>query len=190
MSRQPAACPVGLDDLLDHLVGELADERAEAVEDHLFTCDACAERLAAIERLEISVADLARHAGVAANVTAAFLERAARDGLTFKEYRIAEGGTVLCTAGSEDLWVVRLAADFRHLRDLGLEAELYDIERQEATPLPSREVVVDRDLGELLLVFPGEVVRGYPRSRWTLRLHGEGDDGPVEIGPFVMDHTP
>jgi len=190
MTGAPAACPVDLDDLLDYLVGELDGERAEAVEDHLFTCDACAGRLAGLERLGASVADLARHAGVAANVSAAYLARAERDGVTMREYRLAPGATVPCTTGPEDLWVVRLAADFGDLQDLGLDAELHDLERGEVTPLPGRDVVVDRDRGEVILVFPGEVVRGYPRSRWTLRVHGEGASGAVEIGPFVMDHTP
>ena len=190
MSRQPVSCPLGLDDLLDYLLGELDAERAEAVEDHLFACSACADRLAALERLGASVADLARHAGVAANVNTAFLERAARDGVTMREYRIGEGEAVPCSTGPEDLWVVRLAADFGDLRDFGLDAELHDLERGEVTPLPGREVVVDRDRGEVILVFPGEVVRGYPRSRWTMRLRGEGAGGPVEIGTFVMDHTP
>lgn len=190
MSGERTPCPLGLDDLLDYLLGELAPERADALEDHVFACTACADRLAALETLGVSVAAAVRGGAVAGNVDSAFLDRAAVDGLTTTEYRLVPGGTVPCSAGPEDLWVVRLAADFAGLDRLTLDAELHDLEHDAVTPLPGREVVVDRDRGEVILVFPGDQVRAYPRSRWTLHLRGEGAAGGVEIGPFVMDHTP
>jgi hypothetical protein len=186
----PTRCAVGLGELVDYLLGELGSERAEALEDHLFECGTCADRVDSLERLRAAVANAARRAEVVANVNGAFLERAARDGLTLREYRIPAGEAVPCSAGPEDLVVVRLAAEYGDLRDLALDAELHDLDREEVTPLPAREVVVDRDLDEVVLVFPGALVRSYPRSRWTLRLRGEGAGGPSEIGPFVMDHTP
>ena len=187
---RPPACTVGLGELLEYLFDEVGEERAEALEDHLFGCAACADRVASVERLRVAVAGAARRAEVVANVTGAFLARAARDGLTLREYRIPAGEAVPCTAGPEDFVVVRLAAGYWEVEDFDLDAELHDLERDAVTPLPRREVVVDRDLDEVILVFPGELVRGYPRSRWTLRLRGEGAGGPFEIGPFVMDHTP
>lgn len=190
MTGGPLACPVGLDELLDHLLDETGADRSGAIEDHLFECDACAERLESLERLREAVAGAARRGEVAANVTTAFLERAVRDGLTVREYRITDGGTVLCSAGPEDLWVVRLAGEFGDLHGVDLEAEFHDLEHEAVMPMPGREVVIDHDLGEVILVFPGDQVRGYPRSRWTMRLHGEGVGGPLDFGPFVMDHTP
>lgn len=189
MSAWTAACPAE-PDLLDYLLGELAAERRDALEDHLFGCAACAGRLGVLERLREAVADAARHGTVAANVNAAFLERAVRDGLELCEYRIPAGGAIPCGAGPEDLWVIRLAGDLAGVGDLRLEAELHDLEHDVVTPLPAREVVADRDAGEVIMVFPGDQVRAYPRSRWTLRLRGEGAGGAVEIGTFVMDHTP
>jgi hypothetical protein len=53
---------------------------------------------------------------------------------------------------------------------------------------PTEPVAIDRDgPEEVLLFFSGEVVRGYPRSRWTMHVvDGTGS----RRGPFVMDHTP
>jgi len=185
-----APCTVGLAELLDYLFDAIPSERAEALEDHFFGCAACADRIASLERLRAAVAGAARRAEVAANVNAAFLERVARDGLTLREYRIRASESVPCTAGPEDLVVVRLAADYGEVEEFEVDAELHDLERETVTPLPARDVVVDRALDEVILVFPGELVRSYPRSRWILRLRGAGVGGRFEIGPFVMDHTP
>lgn len=190
MSGEPPACLVGLDELLDYLLGETASERLGAIEDHIFECDSCAERVESVERLREAVAGAARRGEIAANITTAFVERAIRDGLTVREYRIPEGGTVPCSAGPEDLWVVRLAGEFGDLEGLDLAAEFHDLEHEAVVPVPGRRVVIDQDRGEVILVFPGDLIRSYPRSRWTMRLRGEGAGGPLEFGPFVMDHSP
>jgi hypothetical protein len=183
-------CGAAPEALLDYLLGELPTDAAERLEEHLFECAACAADLDALDRLRAAVADAARAGGVAVVADQGLLDRLARDGLSRREYRIPAGGTVLCQAGPEDLVVVRLADVARDLRGLRLEGEVVDLERDHADELPAREVVVDRAREEVILVFPGEVIRGYPRSRWTMRLSGEGPEGPAGIGPFVMDHTP
>jgi hypothetical protein len=137
-----------------------------------------------------AVAACVRSAEVGGSVGATFLERAVRDGLTVREYRIPDGDTVVCAAGPEDLVVVRLVGRFFDISDVELEVDVEDIEAATRVTLPRRPVVVDRDLGEVMLVFPGDVVRQYPRSRWTLRLHGRGNAGVSGRGPFVMDHWP
>lgn len=189
MTTRPP-CKVDLDELVGYLLGDLAPLEAEALEEHVFECDRCARRLESIERLRRAVSDAVLRGAVGGSVNGAFMERAARDGLSVREYRIPEGDTVACTAGPEDLVVVRLAAGFGGVANLRLDGTFLDLELQESSPLLARDVVVDGDLDEVVLVFPGEVVRTYPRSRWTLRLRGETTGGTAEIGPFVMDHTP
>lgn len=189
MTTRPS-CPVDLDELVGYLLGDLAPAAAEALEEHLFECDRCARRLESIDRVRRAVSDAVLRGAVGGSVNGAFMARAARDGLSVREYRIPEGDTVDCTAGPEDLVVVRLAARLSGVANLRLDGTFQDLELQESSPLPVRDVVADADLEEVVLVFPGELVRTYPRSRWTLRLRGETSGGPAEIGPFVMDHTP
>jgi len=183
-------CPLGLDELLGYLLGDLedrADDELDAIEDHLFDCAACGRRLESLDALRRAVAEAAQNAELGGNVNRAFLERAARDGLSVREYRIDEGTTVACTAGPEDLVLVRLAAGTAHaargeeIDPLELRVTFEDLERGESTDLPPREVALDHDMGEVMLVFPGDTVRAYPRSRWTLHLGGH---------TYVMDHTP
>lgn len=190
MSGLASGCGAGAETLLDYLLGELTAEAAERLEEHLFACGECAGRLEVLESLRAAVSQAARAAEVAVNADEHLLDRLARDGLSRREYRIPAGGTVFCKAGPEDLVVVRLAAEYHDVRDLRLDAEVVDLEHDSAVDLPGREVVADAERDEVILVFPGQVIRGYPRSRWTMRLRGEGPGGPAELGTFVMDHTP
>lgn len=190
MTAAASACPPEPGVWADYLLGELPRAEEERLEEHLFECAACAGRLESVHRIGIAVAEAVRGAAVGASVNRAFLERAGRDGLALREYRISAGETVPCSAGPEDLVVVRLAADFAELAEPRLEIVLHDLESGQTAPPMEREAVVDRELGELVLVFPGEVVRAFPRSRWDLTVHGDSPSGPRVLGPFVMDHTP
>lgn len=191
-TRKPWRCPLDLEHALDYLQGEMPEAEAESLEEHLFDCVDCGPSFEALAGLRDSVAEAVRGAEVAGSVDGEFVERASQEGLEMCEYRITEGGTVSCKAGAEDFVVVRLAADFGDVHKLRLDCDFQDLERRISMPLPTRDVVVDRELGEILLLFPGDVVRSYPRSLWTLRLQGEriADGEGAEIGPFVMDHTP
>lgn len=190
MTPTGRSCTRELSELVDYLLGELPAVEAERLEEHVFECRECAARIDSIDRIGASIADVVRHAGVGACVNDTFVERAAGDGLTIREYRIPAGESVRCSAGPEDLVVVRLASDFGSATDLELDVSFHDLESGETAPVETRPVVADRDLGEVVLVFPGEVVRGYPRSRWTLRVHSGAPSERSELGQFVMDHTP
>ena len=190
MSRRGEECGIGAEALLDYVLGDLPPGHAEELEEHLFACAGCGARLEALERLRDGVSAVARGAELAVNANEGLLERLSGDGLTRREYRIPAGGAVLCAAGPEDLVVVRLAADYHGLHSLRLDAEVAYLEGGSTVTLPVREVAADRERDEVILVFPGSAIRSYPRSRWTMRLRGEGPAGPAEVGSFVMDHTP
>lgn len=182
--------PLVFADLVDYVLGELPETVVDALEEHLFGCPECAAELEALDRLGVAVRAAVRAGSVGANVTGAFLEHAAADGMTLRQYRLVSGQTVACSAGSEDLVVVRLAADFGPAQGLSLRVDYQDLDSGESHPLAAREVDVDLDLGEVVLVFPGTAVRAFPRSRWSLTIEAETGRQPVTYGPFVMDHTP
>jgi hypothetical protein len=175
--------------LADWLAGELDEIQGRAVEEHFFDCEFCARRLESIERLTSGVAELVRRGRVATSVTRATLERATRDGLQLREYGIAAGGSVDCTAAPHDDYVVvHLEGPFPERDDLMLEVAAKDDAGHAFGDPFAMPVAVDRDgPDEVLLFFPGEVVRGYPRSRWTMHVvDGTGS----RRGPFVMKHAP
>jgi anti-sigma factor RsiW len=186
------ACPhsIELGNLVDYLLDELEPAEAERVEDHVFECSSCAKRLESIYRIADAVADAVRHGEVGGTVNDAVVTRATEEGLTVREYRIAPGETVPCAAGPEDLVAVRLSGDFAGFGELTLDTDFLDLETDQQAPTVSRPVLADRDRGEVVLLFPGSLVRTFPRSRWTLTVRGESEEGPRTVGTFVMDHTP
>lgn len=183
-----AGHPVSFDDLVDLELGELPEAAAEALEAHLFECPRCAAMLDELHRLVAGVRDAVAAAAVGANVTEAFLERALGDGLSLREYRLAPGETVACSAGPEDLFVVRLAAGLAEPAELTARVEVRDLASGASQALPPRDVLPDLERGEVVLVFPGAEVRAYPRSVWTVVLTGDVAGRTESYGPFILDH--
>jgi hypothetical protein len=190
MTADRSPHPLSIGDLVDYMLAELPENEEKRVEDHIFECAACAESLEAVHRIGNAVADAVRHAEVGANVNASILTRVTAEGLTVREYRIAPGETVPCSAGPEDFVAVRLRGEFSGFDELTMDTEFIDLENDQQVPAVSRPVLADLQHDEIVLLFPGEVVRSYPRSRWTLTVHGETGEGRRELGTFIMDHTP
>jgi anti-sigma factor RsiW len=182
--------PFTHDDLIDLQLGELNGDAADALEEHLFECPLCATRLDELHRITAAVREAVASGSVGANVTGAFLSRARSCGLSLREYRLSPGQTVACSAGPEDLFVVRLAAEFAGSEALAAHVEVRDVGRGASQSMPPREVLPDLDRGEVVLVFPGTEVRAYPRSVWTVVLAGDVGGRTATYGPFILDHTP
>ena len=190
MSSLPCPHPLPLEQLVDYLSGDLDPATESRFEDHVFDCGFCAQRFQVIHDLGAAVADAFRHAMIGVNVNGALVERTQREGLTVREYRIAPDETVPCSASPEDLVAVRLSGDFASIGGLSVETEFLDIESGERAPTVSRSVEADRERNEIILLFPGELVRSFPRSQWTLTVYGEVEKRRRALGTFVMDHTP
>lgn len=183
--------PLPLSDLVDYLSGELDPGVEDRVESHFFACERCARRLESVERLGAGVARLVRAGRVVAAVTGEVLERAAGEGLKLREYRLTPGATVPCTAApDDDFVVVRLAGDFGDAARVDIDVDTADLESGARRATRTRDVAVDHRRGEIVLLFPGDIVRTYPRSVWTMRVKVAHPAGERDLGPYVMDHTP
>lgn len=176
-------CPP-FEQLVDYIAGDLTPLDQVAVEEHYFGCERCTHRLEAVQGLADGVAAAVRRGRVGVPVTPRELARAVRDGLAIRRYDIAPGESVACTiAPDDDLVAVCLAGSFpASATRLEIETEdLHDgaISGQRAVPVAVGD-------GQVVLLFTGDAVRAFPRSRWTMHLR----DGDERFGPFVMDHTP
>src|SRR4029450_14104396 len=98
--------------LSDYWLAALTRPDEESVEEHLFDCDRCGERLREVIALAEGIRDLAREGSLRMVVSDAFLQRALEDGLRVRQYTLPPGGSVECTVTAEDdILVGRLAAD-------------------------------------------------------------------------------
>ncbi|MBZ5699508.1 MAG: hypothetical protein LAN18_13285 [Acidobacteriia bacterium] len=110
----PMICSTPIDAavLADYWTAALAKPEEEAIEEHLFNCDQCGERLREVIALAEGVRNLAREGSLRMVVSDAFLKRAAEEGLRIREYAPPAGGGVQCTVTAEDdILIGRLAAN-------------------------------------------------------------------------------
>src|SRR5215475_4261065 len=119
----PAECssPIDVTVLADYWLAALRDSDEEAVEEHLFECDKCGERLRELIALAEGVRELARSGSLRMIVSEAFLKSAAEDGLRIRQYAAAAGGSVECTVtAKDDILIGRLAANLSDVRRIDL----------------------------------------------------------------------
>jgi hypothetical protein len=119
----PATCsnPIDITVLADHWLAALQGPDEEAVEQHLFECDKCGERLREWIAVAEGVRELARSGSLRMIVSETFLKSAAADDLRIRQYAAAAGGTVECTVTAEDdILIGRLAANLSDVRRIDL----------------------------------------------------------------------
>jgi hypothetical protein len=120
-------------------------------------------------------------------VTAALVDRLAREGLRVREYRVAPGGRVACTVTPEDDLVVgRLAAPFPGVGRLDLA--LCDAEGREQQRWP--DIPVSPEGREVVFTAPVDALRALPASVRRYRLIAVESDGERLLGEYTFEHTP
>lgn len=185
------ACGVSFEVLVDYRFGELSSAEELRLEEHLFTCERCAERALWIAAVGRGVADLFRRGAISSAASARAVEHAAGLGLSLRSYAIEPGQSVACTAGpDDDLIVVRLRVDAPDVESVDVETEItfIDAGRREARVLA--DVPLDRGTREVVYLFAGDYVRRLPRSAWVMQARVRAGGGERRIGPFTMQHTP
>ena len=191
MTSQTCAAPLASDVLVDYSLGELEAAVEGAVEDHLFSCEHCSRALEAVVQVGRGTAALVADGAVSAAVTATVVQQLIARGAQVRQYRLAPGDTVACTAAPDDAFVaVRLGGPLAGLDDVTLDVDFHDLAPGERHVATVADVPVDVSAQELVLLMPGDVVRAYPRSRWTMQARGHRGGDPVALGPYALDHTP
>jgi hypothetical protein len=178
--------PIDIETLIGYWLGEL---ESDEVEDHLFACAACSERLEEIAALAGGIRAAVREGRVAAVISGPFLEALRRQGLRLREYRVPPGGSVECTLRAEDDGVVSTVeaslAGVERL-DMLLRVEVGDhvVERR------VEDVPFDPDAGELIVLPPAAELRKLPAHTQLVRLVAMEDAGERMIGEYTFVHTP
>lgn len=191
MTSVPASHPLPAEDLIGYAIRELEEPRRAAVEEHLFECEACSRALDAVVRLGAGIAACIAEARVGAPVTVDLLRRVVSTGGRVREYRVSPGQTVACTAGPDDRFLaIRLGGVAEGMMGLTLDIELHALGTGQRHVRYVEDVPVDAASREIVLLMPGELMRAYPRSRWTLAASGVKAGEPVRFEPYVFDHTP
>jgi hypothetical protein len=173
--------------LADYWLGALAGPDETAVEEHLFECDQCGERLREVMALAEGVRRLARGGDLRMVVSEAFVQRAAEDGLRVRQYSVPAGGSVQCTVTEDDdLIIGRLAANLSGARRVDLSCcDERGVEWMRLPDIPFRA-----DAGGIVLQEPITSMKASPTATQRARLLAV-DDGGTErlLGEFTFHHT-
>jgi hypothetical protein len=179
-----AQCTTSTEDLLAYWLGEV-DEAAESrLEEHLFACAACSERLRTIAGLGAAIRNELLRGDFAFVLPAAFIGRLKDSGLRVREYDIEPGGSVNCTVTPEDdLVVAHMRAPLRDVRRLDLL-----IRDSIAGSMRASDVAFDPSADGLTLVPSVAFLRTLRNARQRVRLVAV--DGVEErvIADYTFNH--
>ncbi len=171
----------------DYWLGALKGPEEEALEEHLFCCGECAERLKEVVALAEGICNVARHGNLLRVVSDEFLKRAADDGMRIREYAPSRGGSVQCTVSAEDDFLIgRLSADLSTAKRLDVSFCSVDgSERMRLSDVPFRP-----DSGSIAFQQPIEYAKAALSDVMIARLVSVDDAGSSEIlGEYTFIHT-
>jgi hypothetical protein len=181
-----ASCTTSPQELLEYWLGDLDDAQELILDEHLFACSACSERLRTIVDLGAAIRrELLRgHFGFV--LPAAFIHRIKQAGLRVREYNLEPGGSVNCTVTpDDDLVVAYLHAPLRDVRRLDLV-----IHDSTAGTQRARDVAFDPQADSLTMVPGVSYLRTLGHTQQRVRLVAvEGVDERV-IADYTFIHSP
>ncbi len=187
--KYEAACadPVDAAVLADYWLAALEPSEEEAVEEHLFQCGHCAERLREVTALAEGVRNLASKGSLRMVVSDAFLHRVADDGLRVRQYAPPAGGSVQCTVTAEDDFLIaRLAANLKGAKRVDLS--ICDERGVEQLRLP--DIPVDANAGSVVYQESITFARTMPTSTMIARLVAPDESGRERLlGEYTFNHT-
>lgn len=182
-----AACatPIADETMVDYWSGGLPLQQAEALEEHVFSCAACAARLEAVAAMADGITSLARQGRFSGIISRGTLNRLQRDGVRVRVYSLSPGDVVPCAVfADDDLVVTSLRGNF-----VGVDAVTVSvIGSAPLSDMVFEDVPVAATEGELLWAAPGSLIRQMPTSRVTLIVTAGRANGP-RISEYVLDHT-
>ena len=180
------AHPLSSADVFDYWAGELDPRDQERVEDHVFTCAACATTLAEGETLASGLRRLVRSGTFHALVSDSVLNRLARDGARIRTFTVSSGDVVPCAVWDDDQVIVtRLRGDFSSVDTVSVVATLAtgeELSRDEGIPVrPGQQ--------ELIEATSAEWLRQLPETTVQFRVTGTRDGEERLLGEYTLTHA-
>jgi anti-sigma factor RsiW len=185
----PVTCQAPIDSavLSDYWLALLPAAEEEAVEAHLFECDACGDRLRGTIEMAEALRALARSGALRVVVGENFIRHAEETGRRVRQYDFAHGATVPCTVSAEDdLLVARLAVDLSGAERVDLSfRDAQGVERARMNDIPVRT-----NARHIIFQESATFAKAAPSSSMIARLLAVGADGEERLlGEYIFQHT-
>lgn len=175
------------DTLIAYWLGELDPAEEERAENHYLGCAHCSHRLEQLAALAGGVRTLARTCGVNMVLNDEFVRRLTDEGLHVREYRVPPNGSVNCTVGPEDDFVVgRLEAPLAGVR----RVDMLMLDDDGNVQARQQDVPFMADSGGILYAPRIDWLRSMPAFTMRLRLLAVDDGGERPLGDYTFNHAP
>lgn len=181
-----ASCATEPRELLEYWLGELDEARQRAIDEHLFACAACSDRLGSIVELGRAIRRELLEGHCTFVTSAPFIRRIKEAGLRVREYTLPAGGSVDCTVTPEDDFVVSyLRAPLKGVRRLDLVIDDSTSGRHRQS-----DVAFDPEAEGLVAVTSTTYLKALKDSRLRVRLLAV--DGVEErvVADYTFNHSP
>lgn len=186
MTRPSCTTPVSTQDLLAYWLGEIDGTQEDQLDEHLFACAACSERLRTVVEIGAAIRNELLHGDFGFVLPVAFIRRLKDAGLRVREYDLEPGASVSCTVTTEDdLVVAHMRAPLRDVRRLDLM-----IQDSVAGSLRVNDVAFDPEADGVTMVPSVAFLRTLTHERQHVRLVAvEGVEERV-IADYTFNHYP
>jgi hypothetical protein len=187
MSEGNCASPIDAAILADYWLALLPSSDEEDVEEHLFSCDRCGDRLREVIALAEGIRRLAREGSLRMVVSDAFLKRAAEEGLRVRQYAPPPGGSVECTVTAEDdILIGRLAAN---LSGVG-RVDLCMCNESGAEQFRLSDIPIHSGVSDVIYQESIAFAKAAPTSKMIARLVTLDDAGDEHLlSEYTFNHT-
>lgn len=179
--------PISFESLVAYWLGDLPEDRAAPLEEHLFGCVHCTRRLEALVALASGVRAAVREGKLSLVVSGRFVAELRQAGLRLREYRLGPGDSVNCTIRPDDDAVVsHLRVPLAGVRRLDVVSTLSD----GGPPLRVAEVPFDAESGEVFIIPSAAWLKTMPAFTMRLRLVSVDDAREEMVGEYTFNHAP
>ena len=182
----PCPDPIDVAVLMDYWRAALEPAQEEAVETHLFTCDACGDRLRQMIALADSLRDLARSGTLRVILGTEFAAHATDEGRQVREYAAKPGESVQCTVSADDDFLVaRLVADLSGAERVDLSVSLAGVEIGRMHDVP-----MNAEAGSVVYQESIDFAKTAPSNSMQMRLLAiDAAGGERLLGEYTFHHT-
>ena len=182
-----AACnELQTQELTEYWLGELDETQEQRVDEHLFSCGACSERLRALVDLGAAIRGTFLDGWLNIVLPEPFIRRIKEAGFQVREYDLEAGGSVNCTVTPDDDFVLSyLRAPLRDVRRLDML-----IDDETSGKHRANDVAFDPSAGALVVLNNTAYLKTLKHSRQRVQLVAV--DGVEErvLADYTFNHYP
>jgi hypothetical protein len=172
--------------LLEYWLGELDKEAELELDEHLFACAACHERLRALVALGAAIRGELVRGALSIVLPETFLRTVQAAGLRLREYTLTPGGSVDCTiTPDDDLVISHLLAPLKGVRRLDVLVDSSVLGKIRANDVP-----FDPNADSLVAVTSSVFLRTLRHARQRVQLVAVDGVHERVIADYTYNHYP